>query len=398
MSERVYFLIRAFSLLFVTILLLSNSFFFDLSAIYYAVIFGLVLIHFFLSTNALKSLDSMLVFFLLACLLSIALNNVPSFFQPYSRLFVFAGVVFLLTNIVESKPFNLFRELVFKYLIQFNLWICVLSVVLMVLGIHEGRKIDEYNNLRPDFAGLYRHSMVLSAMCGIATLSVFHFLRVYRTKVLRILLILAAIISFIGLIQSGSRAAIAGFFLAALVYFYILYRNRLHKFLTILFVFVFSIVVTFPLWEKNASFVLSKFETKSSDLQYGSRDIKWTQRMEEFSSSPIMGIGFASVDIHGQDDFNPENGIIEPGTSWLAVLSMTGIIGFLIFLIINYRAVFYLIKNSVNETNVFLLSILILILFYMLFEGIVFASGTLLCACYWLLLGRINIQKNNYSK
>ncbi|WP_307184268.1 O-antigen ligase family protein [Sphingobacterium zeae] len=285
--------------------------------------------------------------------------------------------------------------MVFKHILKFNVWICVLSVVLMLVGLHAGKKIDHYNNLRPDFAGLYRHSMVLSAMCGIAILTLIYGLRNSGNRKFKLFSIFGIIFCFIGLIQSGSRAAIAGLLLAIIAYFFILYRNKLHRFVSILFLITAGIIMTFPLWESKADFVMSKFNSKSSDLQYGSRDIKWNQRLREFSSSPIIGIGFASVDIHGDDDFNTENGIIEPGTSWLAVLSMTGLLGFIFFATNNYTALRKLLKDKNNENNIFILSCLILMLFYMLFEGIVFASGTLLFAFYWLLIGQINVKNNN---
>ena len=395
MSERLNLLIKILSLLFVTVLLISNSFFFDLSPIYYSLIFILLIIQIFLSTNGIKSIDFVLLVFVMSCLFSIALNDVPGFFQPYTRFIVFSAAILLLTNFIESIPFNLFRSLVFKHLLKFNVWICILSVILMLLGLHAGKKIDHYNNLRPDFAGLYRHSMVLSAMSGIAILTLINDLRKSENRKFKFSFILGIVICFIGLIQSGSRAAIAGLLLAIIVYFFILYRNRLHRFVSILFLFSFITVISFPLWEKKADFVMSKFNSKSSDLQYGSRDIKWNQRLREFSSSPIVGIGFASVDIRGEDDFNMDNGIIEPGTSWLAVLSMTGLLGFVFFAANNFKAILTLLKDKSNENNIFILSCLILMLFYMLFEGIVFASGTLLFAFYWLMIGQINVKKSN---
>jgi len=116
--------------------------------------------------------------------------------------------------------------------------------------------------------------------------------------------------------------------------------------------------------------------------------------MAEFASSPIIGIGFQTVSLTGSDSPN-RRGNIEPGSSWLAVLSMTGIVGLCFVLIIFYRA--WHVSKYVNNNNTILFQGLLLFMsIHMLVEGYIYAGGSFLCMLLWLIIG-VSVD-NRYIK
>ena len=111
--------------------------------------------------------------------------------------------------------------------------------------------------------------------------------------------------------------------------------------------------------------------------------------MDEFTSSPVIGIGFASVDPTGNDVYNTQNGQIEPGNSWFAILAQIGIVGFGIILSLFYSIFKYLWRNA-NLYNSFLISLIIFFVLHFMAEGYGLASGSVLCFTAWLVLGCAN--------
>ncbi len=50
----------------------------------------------------------------------------------------------------------------------------------------------------------------------------------------------------------------------------------------------------------------------------------------EFESSPLIGVGFDAIDLNlssASGGYDKDSGMVESGSSWLIILSMTGLIG-----------------------------------------------------------------------
>ena len=143
-------------------------------------------------------------------------------------------------------------------------------------------------------------------------------------------------------------------------------------------------LLTFPLWENFTAGLQKKNENNIELGMYGSRTDKWKARMTEFSSNPIIGIGYASVDSN-LDDVGV-GGAVEPGSSWLAILSMTGIIGLLLLVAIIRKPFIYL-KAHPSPYNSLLLGLFVYVCVHMISEGYIFAGGSSLCFIAWLIFG-----------
>lgn len=134
-----------------------------------------------------------------------------------------------------------------------------------------------------------------------------------------------------------------------------------------------------------------------------SRDRLWEDRIKEFKAFPVFGVGFASYNlnyIQSEHSINRQSGTVEPGSSWLFLLSSLGLYGFLLFLLPVLYLLYMLYKNSGTGLNGGLVgSIMTLFSVHMLVEGFVVASGSYLCFFLWLSLSEGDqILQNSNNK
>ncbi|WP_299396357.1 O-antigen ligase family protein [uncultured Gelidibacter sp.] len=380
---------------------------FYIGDLYFVALGSIFSVLFFYSLKESKKINMHMVFLIIACLTSILINDVPPLFKPYVRFLLFVMILYLVGPLIISTSLMSFRFKLFSLLNKINLVIVVLSLLGLVTGVYRGVAVNWMGHTRIDFTGLYNHSMLLGPMAGISVLtSFFYYFRKRNNKKQRLLLVVCVFFSFITVVAAGSRGALIATVLGSLFFLYKIYQGRLSKYLSTVLVIVAALTISFPLWEDKADFLNSKMDRDAVDDPFDSRTTKWNQRIVEFQSSPIFGIGFASIDINGLDDYNAITGTIEPGSSWLTILSMTGLFGLLPILFLFLRNLLFMIKYDRNRNYTsFVGGLLILVTVHMIIEGYVFASGAFLFFYLWLLLGIIegylSIEKinkiNNYE-
>ena len=144
------------------------------------------------------------------------------------------------------------------------------------------------------------------------------------------------------------------------------------------------LLATYPVWNSALTGIMAKNQRSIYDgINISSRTSKWSLRLEEWQDSPIYGVGFCAV---SEKDGIGFNGMIEPGSSWLAVLSMTGTVGFIVFSTMFYRAA----KNSLRyrtPEGALTGAVLLFMGVHMFAEGHVFSGGSYLCFLVWLSVG-----------
>ena len=86
---------------------------------------------------------------------------------------------------------------------------------------------------------------------------------------------------------------------------------------------------------------------------------------------------------------------IESGSSWLSVLSMTGIIGFLIIMRIYSKSVISAYKFGKDPL---LISILTLLSVNMFTEGYIFFGGSFLAFLFWITIGVCSDKKYGLTR
>jgi|GEM_PF-1005392 len=195
-----------------------------------------------------------------------------------------------------------------------------------------------------------------------------------------------AILGVLPLFASGSRLATLSTGVA--ICFLFLRRKPI---LGLIFSVVISVAITLFFThggelksEDSAVGMLAKKGTKNS------RTDLWQSRIDEFKSSPIIGIGISMGS--GSGVSKSETGIrVEPGSSYLAIFSMTGILGAFAF----FSGILYVIcryafnKNGSPLQNDVLSVTGIYLGVHGIAEGWVLGFGSPLCLLFWLWLGRL---------
>lgn len=369
------------------IVVLKNSFLeLKLDSIYYLVSIISLLYLFFYSKNII--INKWIISFILIAFLSIVLNKIPAFFRPTERLLAFTLLILLVSPAINSRNFNIFKIRLWSAINKLIMIMVVLSFLGIIIGLPQ-------MNGRGGITGLFNHSMLLGPMAAISMLnSLYNFEK--AKKISRYYYGILAFSAFVVCIAAGSRGALLALIVGVLVFYYLKNGNRILKYLRTITIIVILVLATFPFWQPFTERIMSKMEYSQSQGELiVTRSSLWEMRFKEFLKSPVYGIGFSAVDVKTSDRFDKITGVIEPGSSWLIVFSMTGLIGgcTLVFMLRSY--VKFVFENASFEKSLSLNGgILFFFIVHFFFEGYLFASGSGLFFYFWLLLGVISIQKS----
>lgn len=120
-----------------------------------------------------------------------------------------------------------------------------------------------------------------------------------------------------------------------------------------------------------------------------SRADLWQSRIAEFISSPVVGIGIGTASGSVQDE--NDTPMVEPGSSYLAVLAMTGVLGTAAFVSALGLLLFgFMSACQVKASDKDILSAVgIFLAVHGVAEGWVLAFGSPICFVFWLWLGNV---------
>lgn len=240
---------------------------------------------------------------------------------------------------------------------------------------------DEYVGLAGHFGGIFNHSMKLGPMASLASIFLTYKAFVTKKKWFWALSSICACAVLFSASRGSFVALIGGTF--SLMYKYSETKRHLMK---IVLTTVVLLAITYPIWNSAMAGLEQK---QAANVSMGgtltSRTEKWLNRISEFESSPLWGVGFSSIDPDTHEYWNKEKGVIEPGTSWLSILSMLGIVGFTLFMVI-FKKAYTLVFNSTDSCCILLYSFLIFYSIHMITEGYIFAAGNPVCVFFRLLL------------
>lgn len=315
--------------------------------------------------------------------INIILTQPDAVFRSWERLLSFSLMFLVASPIIQSKEVRKVRHKLLGMVILFSIVISGISFFCFFVGVNlfEGGYIEEfnadYNENLGYFSGITKQSMILGPLAGISTIYLLDRILKKRNAIMYPLVVLT-----VGaMLFAASRGALIA--LIGSVFFSIAIKYRLGKRLlktSVMIFFLYMLIYPF------ASTYINSVINKHGDIEegsFGTRTEKVEARWAEFKKSPVCGIGFAAVDVNGKDEYDTVSGAIEPGSSWLAVLSMTGIIGFLLF-----SSIYFLSYISVRDSeSILLFCMLIFFSIHMLIEGYIYASGSPLCYIMWLVLG-----------
>lgn len=309
-------------------------------------------------------------------------------FQSWLRLAVYTAIFAIGSPLIQNNYARRFRRKSLVVICCFCIFIGVGSFIAYFLGysaqaeraIAAGIDTNLYDV--GHFSGIARQSMSLGPLAGIGAMTF-----VYLALTRRNMWYYLGAIPCVGSVMfSASRVAFVATIIGAVFILHKFASSRM-KFVKYLATASVCGILTFPIWGEAMSGLAEKQANHEDDTSiFDSRAQKVECRTREFISSPVWGVGFSAINPNLGDKFDRERGVIEPGSSWLAILSMTGVIGFVLFLRMYIRS-YMVMKASEEAISVLLISIFILISVHMLAEGYIFATGNPLCYYVALFLG-----------
>ncbi|MCF0199092.1 MAG: hypothetical protein HUK02_07180 [Bacteroidaceae bacterium] len=313
-------------------------------------------------------------------------------FSASTRFLFFALVLVVASPLIKTKRASLFRQHVFKYTFIGLLPMVVGSFLCFFIGVNfmpyfrlvggevYQEYLTDYESVGGVFSGLFTHSMILGLVA--ALWSAVLFIRYQqKSNIYSLLLFLVAASASL---LAASRSAVLALMVAIFYTVYAIKETRDTKKLIIYG--GLCMLAMMPVSDRILQGIVNKHEARieASGGRINSREEQMMGRWEEFVSSPLWGIGFASV---ASKHAVGADGQIEPGISHLTVLSMTGIIGFLAYLSILVYAVKG-VRNKPHPRAQVLMALFIVFFVHMWFEGYIFGAGAYSCFLFWLTISQ----------
>lgn len=235
-----------------------------------------------------------------------------------------------------------------------------------------------------EFAGFCSHSMWTSAAGAISALffvsmSFRHF---SRNKWVKWLCYALALVSLYVVEIAGSRSAFV-LALASIVLIVKMQSRRAWSLWKNAALIAVTAVAVAPIVRENSGAMLQKKNAFEITTKNTSRDELWAQRMAEFKSSPLIGIGFAA---HGVGD-EKVIGRNESGGGYISVLAQAGIVGACFIVYIWLAAFMFPRKVGNNPNTILIYCVFAFMSFHSIFEGYLFQGGWYLCLVFWLVVG-----------
>lgn len=353
----------------------------SITPIYYTMLIVAVLV----LIKSVQKLNTIALLFITVCALSIILAFPPSFFKSWFRLGLFTLVFILASPLLQSNKARKFRQSTLQLILFVSVIVALLSFVFYFIGINYMVYLNsnEFMESYGRFGGLTRHSMLLGPISAIATIyCVFRALST-NNKIYWLLSIpCVACIMF-----SASRSAFSSAIIGVLIMMYANSKNNF-SFIRKVLPIATILIITFPLWEGALSGLEEKQQRNiDKGSAYSSRSEKWNNRFEEFTDSPLWGVGFCACAPEHNKDYEKATGVIESGSSWLAILSMTGIFGMVPFLIMSYTSINNVWrKRKTNQRAILYIGLISFLFTHMIAEGYILAGGSILCIISWFII------------
>lgn len=245
---------------------------------------------------------------------------------------------------------------------------------------------------RGSFWGLLSHSNILGTVSSLAAIDSFSKWSSRDTKLSKNLWLLILLIELSTSVRAASRAALLGFFVCGVAIAYC--RDSKSKSQMFVMLLVLTITgVGYQLVRESEHYSRAEngslVATLASKGLTNTREKLWDDRLREFESKPAFGIGFCMGAKDGMR-IRDDGFMQEPGSSYLAALSMSGVVGAIGFLILIsplIQASIRLTQNRYGSEPPFFAISSLFWLIAMLTEGFSHYVGSPLCFALFLWSG-----------
>ena len=323
--------------------------------------------------------------FLIYIPLALLLTSPDAVFHSWERFVLFTLLVLCVSPIFTSEESIRNRLDMYKMLLVVCVIIGVGSFFARFLGINFMKTYNrDFMSQAGLFGGLTTHSMLLGPIAGIGALYMAYIAYLSRKKLYWVLSSLSAISVLFSASRSALAAMVAGFTI-------MLFRlsGSVNKFAITSVICIMIGTASFPLWGSALDSVRAKNEANiKAGGAINSRETLWNARFNEIRNSPIVGVGFCAIDRTASKDENLDTrtGMVESGSSWLIILSMTGLVGAMLLVPVFVRSYLTAYRDE-DSFSALVCGILTLFFVHMLAEGYIFYGGSQMAFMLWLTVG-----------
>ncbi len=314
-----------------------------------------------------------------AAALSLLMNEVAEKYNAPVRLSLFIMLILSVGPLLYNATLVRFRKLLYEKLMLTFMWVGGVSF-LCLLGL-----LPTYG--MGHFSGLLLHSMLLAPVASFGGLYAFSKFISAEKRQKKLFFCLFGL-NTVCVIFASSRSALLAYVFGFIIYLLFSHFPWRKTLIVVLGVFALFLAIS----SDNQTQPDSEGDTVfSRDMEQNTREDLWHDRIAEFNSSPLVGVGFAvQSDTINDQASESDEGRVEPGSTYLMVLSMTGSVGGLAFLV-------FLIKPLLNQkfwkqviySQPDKMAVLTFFMVHFIAEGYIFAAGSLLAFTFWSLMGAI---------
>ena len=311
------------------------------------------------------------------------------------RLFLFAFILLLTCPIYTSLKWHLFKRKLMKNLLWGFLGVVIVNFYAKLIGFNLRAMVQQWEDLTDkQFSGFCDQPMWLSAACAVSTIFCAYlvFSQQKRKGLLKYVYIALLLCSMYMTMISGSRAAFLAAIGATCIVLYLLVKNKGRLFKYVVGSSVVLLVLSPILFSRSTMGAMMAKQEFQEEVGHTSRDELWSERMEEFKSSPLIGVGFGA---HGVGD-EKEVSRVETGGGWISILAQTGVIGLILALCIILKAFTPIGKIRRDPSMICVYAAYFFFLVHSIVEGYMFQGGWYLCLIFWMVIGLL-IENKQYG-
>ncbi|MBU9952985.1 O-antigen ligase family protein [Bacteroides xylanisolvens] len=318
--------------------------------------------------------------FILIAIIStlVNLSETEAVFKPGQRIVMLILVMIVFSPVITNRSIYAYRKRLFIYLLA---GLSITSFISSVLGLLGKRFIDGY------LVGWYDFPNSLGYAQGLTIIALASLLGVVSLK-LKLLCIGGILVTIVAIPLTGTRTAFYSIPLVMVGYAFLKSRN-IKKLFQILAIVIAGGILFLNYVDLDTSIIDRK--NKLQEIEGSSRDALWKARMNEYEQSPIIGIGTFRADMRWS--IVNKNGNVEAGNSFLMMLSMNGLLGFVNFCLLYLGVVIpfckYILKKRKSGLSPFeiMLSLVITYNFISMQQtGLLLNVGLYFTGINWLTL------------
>lgn len=376
--------------LIITFCILSNIFSFFMPKFLYYI--GLALLGIKMTRMGIKRNKNshLFILFILLIVVSSVINMMLDL-----RLVLFSFILILTCPVYTSLRWHLYKKKILRNIFIGFIGVVLINLYAKMIGYNLRAMVQGWEDLTDkQFSGYCDQPMWLAAAAAVSTIFCAYLVFEQKKKkrmrqYFYIVLLLCSI--YITMI-SGSRSAFLAAMGAMCIVQYLLVKNKVRLIKYVISAAAVAIVLS-PIFLNRKTFgaMLAKQEYQE-EVGSTSRDGVWSDRMAEFKSSPLIGVGFGA---HGVGE-DKEVSTVETGGGWISILAQTGILGLVLAISIIFKAFTPIRKIRQDNSMMVIYAAYFFFIVHSIVEGYMFQGGWYLCLIFWMVIGLL-IENKQYG-